>query len=180
MGRRRRVTNLRLNAYGNRAPNVNILDNNFNAINEEYLNLRNYIAFNFIEPLKERDFKEVQENYFNYEYIQAKLDSFNYPKLAGEIRLLKEIIEIAKFATNTRFTLDKNYKQMYGEKAAAQMVYETSRIVLQAKYEVYNAIYDNPMLTGKLYDEGKLKEIQDILDANPGISIRRVRNILMM
>ena len=180
MGRNRRQSKIRLGTYNFKecAHDSEELVN-FNVINEEYLNLRNYIAFNFIEPLKKKNFKEVQENYFNYEYIEAKLDSFNFPKLSGEISLLKEIIAIAKFATNTRFTLDKNYQQMYGGNGMAQMFMETSRIVLKAKYEVYNAIYENPMLSrGGTYDKGKLYELDKILDANPGISIGRVRKIL--
>jgi hypothetical protein len=181
MGRNRRHSKIRLDTYDFKeyTPDSGEVVN-FNVVNEEYLNLRNYIAFNFIEPLKKKNFKEVQENYFNYEYIEAKLESFNFPKLSGEISLLKEIIAIAKFATNTRFTLDKNYKQMYGSRTGmAQMFMETTRIVLEAKYEVYNAIYDNPMLTkGGTYDKMKLYKLGKILDANPGISIARIRKIL--
>ena len=51
MGRNRRSSKLKLNTYHCKRINNDSEIVYFNAVNEEYLNLRNYIVFNFIEPL---------------------------------------------------------------------------------------------------------------------------------
>lgn len=180
MGKRgRRKSNLRLDSYSNENKYNDVLVN-YNPINEEYINIKNYIIYNFIEPLKNKNFVDVQNNFYNFEYIQAKLDTFDVPKLASEIDLLKQIIIVMKAAVETRFVIDKNRKKMYGDIKMNTLFKDTSRIVLMAKYEVYNAIYGNPKLNSieTQYDRKKLKKIQDILNNTPGITIKNIKRIL--
>ena len=111
MGKRgRRKSNLRLDSYSSENKYKDVLVN-YNPINEEYINIKNYIIYNFIEPLKNKDFVDVQNNFYNFEYIQAKLDSFDVPKLASEINLLKQVVIVMKSAVETRFVIDKNRKK---------------------------------------------------------------------
>ena len=153
---------------------------NYNPINEEYINIKNYIIYNFIEPLKNKDFVDVQNNFYNFEYIEAKSNSFDVPKLASEIDLLKQVVSVMKAAVETRFIIDKNRKKMYGDVNINVLFKDTSRIILMAKYEVYNAIYGNPKLNPikKKFDLSKLEKIQKILNDTPGITIKNIKRIL--
>ena len=97
-GYRRRSSNLYLNKYSHsnsQWSNKNIINNIIDMpVNEEFINLKNYIISKFMDPMINKQFGNVKENFFNFEYIEQKLNEFNIPKLSIEIELLKKILMV--------------------------------------------------------------------------------------
>ena len=183
-GYRRRPTNLCLHQYRNKNIYCNYSNGHSSGykedvyVNEEFLNLKNYILSKFMDPVINKKYKELQENFFNFEYIEQKLNSFDLPKLSEEVELLKKVVIVMKSAIETRFTIDKANKTMFGDGASNLLLVETSRIVLKAKYEIYIIIFGNPTKDNSDFKPDILNEIQKHLDNNPGCTVSYIKSKL--
>ena len=180
-GYRRRSSNLYLNKYSHsnsQWSNKNIINNIIDMpVNEEFINLKNYIISKFMDPMINKQFGNVKENFFNFEYIEQKLNEFNIPKLSIEIELLKKIVMVMKTAVETRFTIDNANIKMYGEKSNLFLI-ETSKIVLKAKYEIYTLICGDPKIKNSDFEPSILNIIQKHLDNSPGCTVNHIRSKL--
>ena len=131
-----------------------------------------------MDPVINKKYKELQDNFFNFEYIEQKLNSFDFPKLSDEVDLLKKVVIVMKSAIETRFTIDQANKKMFGDGASNLLLVETSRIILKAKYEIYIIIFGDPKLSNSEFQPNILNEIQKHLDNNPGCTVSYIKSKL--
>ena len=186
-GYRRRPSNLRLDGYNvGKGGGKVIVKQDTQYIDPkqdpEYIDIRNYVIGNFLTPLIKKKWNVVKENFFNFDYIFSKLYKFDNPNVQDEVDFLIKIVEVMQTSVQTRFTIDDANQKIYGKTAGNLILVETSRIVLQAKYEVYNIIFGDPMLDDRdldiEYKPNLLEAIAKALDDYPGASIDLLKDKL--
>ena len=180
-GYRRRRSNLSLHKYVH-SNNSRLYKNNEElgthaSMNEEFINLKNYIIAKFMDPLVKKKYGQIKENFFNFEYIETKLNSFNVPILEVQVDFLKKIVMVMKGAVETRFIIDDANKRIYGDNANVFLI-ETSKIVLKAKYEIYSLVFGDPKLNNADFKSPILIIIQKYLDESPGCTVDQIRSKL--
>jgi hypothetical protein len=186
-GYRRRQSNLNLHKYSNNLclykkfivdySKTHKFANNEKVFPEEFVNLKNYIISKFMDPLINKKYGLIKENFFNFDYVQQKLTDFDEPTLSSEIDLLNKIVLVMKHAVEARFTIDAVNKKMHGDKSNLFLV-ETSKIVLKAKYEIYTLIFGDPKITNGDFKQSILSKIQTYLDKSPGCTVEYIRTKL--
>jgi hypothetical protein len=157
----------------------NIIHNITNVTNlpGDYMDLKLYLINKFLIPLSERKFDYVNQNYYNIDWVLEELDKLDYPELEEEIEFFRRVIEVLQFAATTQLTFDDLKAKLYGKRFGITV--ETSRIILQAPYEVYVILFGNPKdNTDKTFDEEKINDIKDVLGEKPGIMLDEIRDKL--
>lgn len=146
------------------------------TIPEDFMDLKLYLIDNFLIPLAERKFDYVNQNYFNIDWILEEVDKFDYPHLEEEIEFFKRVVEVMQYAATTQLTFDGLKQKLYGRRFGIMI--ETSRVVLQAPYEVYVIIFGNPSTKGRIFNRKRINDIKHVLKENPGILIEDIREKL--
>ena len=157
----------------------NIINNVTNVTNlpGDYMDLKLYLINKFLIPLADRKFDYVNQNYYNIDWILEELEKLNYPDLEEELEYFRRVIEVLQFAATTQLTFDDLKAKLYGKRFGITV--ETSRIILQAPYEVYVILFGNPKdNTDKTFDEEKINDIKDVLGEKPGIMLDEIRDKL--
>ena len=143
---------------------------------EDFMNLKLYLIDNFLIPLAQRKFDHVNQNYYNIDWLLGEVDKLDYPHLEEEIEFFKRVIEIMQYAATTQLTFDGLKTKLYGRRFGITI--ETSRVVLQAPYEVYVILFGNPTTKGRIFSKKRIKDIKYILQKNPGILTDDIREKL--
>lgn len=145
---------------------------------EDFMNLKLYLIDNFLIPLAQRKFDYVNQNYYNIDWLLGEVDKLDYPHLEEEIEFFKRVIEIMQYAATTQLTFDGLKTKLYGRRFGITI--ETSRVVLQAPYEVYVILFGNPTTKGRIFNKKRIKDIKRILQENPGILTDDIREKLSL
>ena len=157
----------------------NIVNNitNVTALPNDFMDLKLYLINKFLIPLAERKFDYVNQNYYNIDWILEEVEKLDYPELEEELEYFRRVIEVLQFAATTQLTFDDLKTKLYGKRFGITI--ETSRIVLQAPYEVYVILFGNPKdKVGETFQEERIQVIKDILADNPGIMLDDIRDRL--
>ena len=143
----------------------------------DYMNLKLYLIDKFLIPLADRRFDYVNQNYYNIDWILEELDKLDYPQLEEEIEFFRRVVEVLQFAATTQLTFDDLKAKLYGKRFGITI--ETSRIVLQAPYEVYVLLFGNPKdKPGQVFEEDRIDRIKELLENSPGILLEDIREKL--
>lgn len=153
----------------------------------------NYVDFklafieNFLKPLIAKDYDNLWRNYYNYEFIDRKLDHFREGATSDQFRDDIDLMKILVSATrmiaikheNIQNALDNTIDQ---EKhtTAMQSIIELPRLILEAPFEIYVNLFGMPNFKdNEEFDKDLVDEIQVVLDANPGIMFEEVKSYMI-
>jgi len=153
----------------------------------------NYIDFklgfveNFLKPLIKKEYDNLWRNYYNYEFIDRKLDEYregaDSDAFKDDIDLMKIIVSATRMiaikheninnALNTSIDQDKHTTAM-------QSIIELPRLILEAPFEIYVNLFGMPNFKeNEEFDKDLVDEIQVILDANPGILFDDIKEYMI-
>ena len=153
----------------------------------------NYIDFklgfveNFLKPLIKKDYDNLWRNYYNYEFIDAKLDHFregaDSDAFKDDIDLMKIIVSATRMIAikheNINNALDHSIDQD-NHTTAMQSIIELPRLILEAPFEIYVNLFGMPNFKeNEEFDKDLVDEIQIILDANKGILFDDVKEYMI-
>ena len=153
----------------------------------------NYIDFklgfveNFLKPLIKKDYDNLWRNYYNYEFIDRKLDQFregaDSDAFKDDIDLMKIIVSATRMIAikheNINNALDHSIDQDK-HTTAMQSIIELPRLILEAPFEIYVNLFGMPNFKeNEEFDKDLVDEIQMILDANPGIMFDDVKEYMI-
>ena len=99
---------------------------------------------------------QVLENIKRYSSEQNKDD----------IELFTKILKIIRNTIDIHVSYNEVENKLYGSRGLSQLMVRTSRIVLSAKYEIYNNLFgvpDKNNLNNLRYDDGLLERIESLL-----------------
>ena len=151
------------------------------SANKEFLEFKLYIITHFLNPILDKQYDLIKNNYFNFEYIINRLESFKTRENDEEIDFLVKVMGILQYSTNVRISFDEAKKKLYGADNENRLLVETSRIVLQSQYEIYNILFGRPHKKNAQHTKYNMEIILDIkyiLDRNPGILFDEVKEKL--
>lgn len=151
------------------------------SVDKEFLDFKLYIITHFLNPIMEKNYDLIKNNYFNFEYIISKLETFKNHENDEEIEFLIKVMNILQYSTNVRISFDEAKKKLYGADNENRLLVETSRIVLQSQYEIYNILFGRPHNKNAQHSKYNMEIILDIkyiLDRNPGILFEDVKAAL--
>ncbi len=153
----------------------------------------NYIDFklgfveNFLKPLIKKDYDNLWRNYYNYEFIDRKLDQFregaDSDAFKDDIDLMKIIVSATRMIAikheNINNALDHSIDQDK-HTTAMQSIIELPRLILEAPFEIYVNLFGMPNFKeNEEFDKDLVDEIQMILDANKGIMFDDVKEYMI-
>ena len=135
----------------------------------DYLDFKMSIMDNFLEPLLNSDVETVQKNQYNFDYIISRLNFYKNDTNSEEILLMQKVVDLMKQATNARVSYSNMYQRIYGSRGLSmnRMIFETSRIILKAPFEIYDTLFG--VKQGQKYNMDIIREIENILETHPGI-----------
>ena len=139
-------------------------------VSQDYINLKLDIIKNYIEPVLYN--KNMDDLSLNYHMISLKIENlknFSNEANKNEVFLLISSLNIIKNSINSYKNL-KDYESKYNISFKNNQMYlQTSRIILDTKYEIYNNLFGAPEkdeTTNQLnYDESLLNRIEYLLKA---------------
>lgn len=171
-----------LNVHGNTLHGLYSIGTKYGAsANKEFLEFKLYIITHFLNPILDKQYDLIKNNYFNFEYIINRLESFKTRENDEEIDFLVKVMGILQYSTNVRISFDEAKKKLYGADNENRLLVETSRIVLQSQYEIYNILFGRPHNRNAQHTKYNMEIILDIkyiLDRNPGILFDEVKEKL--
>ena len=142
-------------------------------VSQGWLDFKLYIIDNFLKPLTKFNYELIKKNYYNFDFIIKRLDGFITPETEEEIDLFKKLVNLMRYSTETHISYEEAKEKLYGGKEMMKMLVETSRIILQAPFEIYNLLFGRPdkkkSITHTRYDDRLILEIRKILGEFPGI-----------
>ena len=135
----------------------------------DYLDFKMSIMDNFLEPLLNSDIETVQKNQYNFDYIISRLNFYKNDTNSEEILLMQKVVDLMKHATNARVSYSNMYQRIYGSRGLSmnRMIFETSRIILKAPFEIYDTLFG--IKEGQKYNMDIIRAIENILETHPGI-----------
>tara|TARA_Y100000591_G_scaffold333255_1_gene375043 strand:- start:2761 stop:3393 length:633 start_codon:yes stop_codon:yes gene_type:complete len=135
-----------------------------NFLSQEYLDFKLLVIKNYIEPLMNKEYEYLK---YNYHMVETTLE--NIKKYSNQnkqdIELFTKILKIIKNTIDLHISFTETEKKLYGIEGITQLLVRTSRIVLSAKYEIYNNLFGEPGIIegARNYDSRLLDKIDDLL-----------------
>ena len=151
------------------------------AADKDFIDFKMYIITNFLNPIMDRRFSQVNNNYYNYDYIIERLNGFKNNRTKNDIEFIIKVVNILRYSTNVQISFDEAKKKIYGADKENRILVETSRIVLQAHYEIYNLLFGRPHKTNPShmkYEIHIINDIKELLKSYPGILFEDIKNRL--
>jgi hypothetical protein len=134
---------------------------------DKLIQLKNYLNDTFIQPLLIRDFDYINQNKYNFTYLNAQLMKHKHSN-EKEVNLY---LEIVKFAQECVVILQKNEEledKLYQNDGFMGIVTHIPSIILKPEFEIYKTFFGMPP-AGK-FDVNAIQTIKNLLDANLGSS----------
>ena len=163
----------RVNLLGSRSFRPINLDGrtmmNIGERNIDYLDFKMSVITNFLEPLVNADTDTILKNQYNFDYILSRLNDYKNNSNMEEITMMKKVVDLMKNASEVRISYSDMYERLYGSGGVGinRMIFETSRIILKAPFEIYDNIFG--VREKQTYNMEIIREIENILESHPGI-----------
>ena len=165
-GRNRGGLNLRgsSSCYGLSLKGVEIGHSKVSTQGEVYLS-RDYLDFklqvikNYIEPLMNKEYEHLKYNYHMIDATLERIKKYGNEQNKQDIELFTKILKIIRNTIDMHISFTNTEKKLYGLSGISQLMVRTSRIVLSAKYEVYNNLFGRPGI-----NDGITNYDNDIID----------------
>lgn len=138
-----------------------------------------YANKNFIEPFDTKKYPIIEENYFNFQYINDILNQLleKYSRdgiLTNLLKLYIETMGIIQRSMDTRLSLSNCYTTSITNRSSNTVLFETDRLIFNNTYFVYHILFGEPTHTLD-YDKDNLNIIKAVLTSNPGITMSVIR-----
>jgi hypothetical protein len=127
--------------------------------------LKAYLNETFIQPLLIRDFDYINQNKYNFTYLNNELLKFKHFS-EKEVELYMQIV---RFAQECVVILEKNEEleeKLYNNDGFMGIVTHVPSIILKPEFEIYKTFFGMPP-AGK-FDVNAIKTIKNILETNLG------------
>ena len=144
--------------------------------NEKLIQLKNYLNDTFIQPLLVRDFDYINQNKYNFTYLNSQLMKHKHLD-EKEVNLY---LEIVKFAQECVVILQKNdelEEKLYQNDGFMGIVTHIPSIILKPEFEIYKTFFGMPP-AGK-FDVNAVQTIKNLLDANLGSTYATIEEKLL-
>ena len=140
---------------------------------KEWLDFKLYIIDNFLQPINKLNYDLVRKNFYNFDIILARLDGFKNETNKEEVELFKKMVSLMRYSTEKHISFEEAQEKLFGGEEMMQLRVITSRIILQAPFEIYNLLFGRPdkkkSIDHQRYEDHLILEIKKILAENPGI-----------
>jgi len=148
---------------------------NIGELDIDYLDFKLSIMNNFLEPMVNADYKTVQDNNYNFDYIISRLNFYKNDGNSDEIYLMQKVVDLMKQASEIRVSYSNIHERIYGSRGVSmnRMIFETSRIILKAPFEIYDNLFG--IKEGQNYNMVIIGEIEKILETHPGIMFNDIK-----
>lgn len=152
-----------------------------------YIDFKLDFVEKFLKPLVQKDYDNLWRNYYNYEWIDRKLDNFRETAesdaFKDDIDLMKIIVSATRIIAikheNINNALDTSIDQDQ-HTTAMQTIIELPRLILEAPFEIYVNLFGMPNFKeNEEFDKDLIDEIQLILDSNPGMMFDDVKDYMV-
>lgn len=138
--------------------------------------LKAYLNETFIQPLLIRDFEFINQNKYNFTYLNNELSKFKHFN-EKEVDLY---LQIVRFAQECVVILEKNEEledKLYQNDGFMGIVTHVPSIILKPEFEIYKTFFGMPP-AGK-FDVNAVKTIKNLLDANLGATFELIEEKLL-
>ena len=161
-GKRRRAIYLNGNSYGLslrglRSETNNIILTDSVVLSRDYLDFKLQVIKNYIEPLMNKKYEYLRYNYHMIEKTLERIKKYGNEQNKDDIELFTKILKVIRNTIDMHLSFTETEKKLYGTNGVTQLLVCTSRIVLNAKYEIYNNLF------GELGKEDGVKNYDDAL-----------------
>jgi len=148
---------------------INNISNNLtgvNVISQEYLDFKLKVIKNYIEPLLNKEYEKLRYNYHMIEQTLENIKRYTNEQNRTDIELFVKILKVIRNTIDIHVSYKETESKLYGSKRVSQLMVRTSRIVLNAKYEIYNNLFGPPDKENEInqrYDDGLVERIDSLL-----------------
>ena len=147
---------------------INNISNNLtgvNVISQEYLDFKLKVIKNYIEPLLNKEYEKLRYNYHMIEQTLENVKRYTNEQNRTDIELFIKILKVIRNTIDIHVSYRATENKLYGSKRVSQLMVRTSRIVLNAKYEIYNNLFGPPDKNeiNQRYDDGLVERIDSLL-----------------
>ena len=134
------------------------------ALSQDYLDFKLMVIKNYIEPLMNKEYEYLKYNYHMIESTLEHIKKYGSPENRQDIELFTKILKVIKNTIDLHISFETE-KKLYGVEGITQLLVRTSRIVLSAKYEIYNNLFGDPEIKDgtKNYDNRLINKIDTLL-----------------
>jgi len=142
-GKRRRAIYLNGNSYGLSLKGLNENTSMANSIvlSQDYLDFKLQVIKNYIEPLMNKKYEYLRYNYHMIEETLERIKKYGNEQNKDDIELFTKILKVIRNTIDMHLSFTETEKKLYGTAGITQLLVRTSRIVLDAKYEIYNNLF---------------------------------------
>jgi len=138
--------------------------------------LKEYLNETFIQPLLVRDFEFINQNKYNFTYLNNELSKFKHFN-EKEVNLY---LQIVRFAQECVVILEKNEEledKLYQNDGFMGIVTHVPSIILKPEFEIYKTFFGMPP-AGK-FDVNAIKTIKNLLASNLGATFELIEEKLL-
>ena len=135
------------------------------GLSQDYLDFKLMVIKNYIEPLMNKEYEYLKYNYHMVESTLEHIKKYGSPENRQDIELFTKILKVIKNTIDLHISFTETEKKLYGVEGITQLLVRTSRIVLSAKYEIYNNLFGEPKVVDnvKNYDDRLIDKIDVLL-----------------
>tara|TARA_B100001063_G_scaffold247284_1_gene292140 strand:- start:431 stop:1048 length:618 start_codon:yes stop_codon:yes gene_type:complete len=135
------------------------------VLSKEYLDFKLQVIKNYIEPLMNKQYEYLKYNYHMIDTTLERIKKYGNEQNKSDIELFTKILKIIRNTIDIHVSFTETEKKLYGIKGVTQLMVRTSRIVLSAKYEVYNNLFGVPEINDGVsnYDDALIDRIDELL-----------------
>lgn len=140
--------------------------NNYNILSQDYLDFKLKVIKNYIEPLLNKEYEKLRYNYHMIEQTLENIKRYSNEQNKTDIELFVKILKVVRNTIDIHVSYKETESKLYGSKGISQLMVRTSRIVLNAKYEIYNNLFGPPDKENEInqrYDDGLVERIDSLL-----------------
>lgn len=148
---------------------------------KQYFDFKQYIITNFLNPIMRRDFDVLRKNVYNFDYVVDRLNMFKNNRNKSDVEFMLNVVQGLRYSTNVQMSYDDIRNEMHKSGKVNRITFETTRIILQAQYEIYNLLFGVPNKENpqhEKYQTHMLNDIKVLLDTYPGILFDQIKERL--
>ncbi len=137
-----------------------------NVLSQDYLDFKLKVIKNYIEPLLSKNYEYLRYNYHMIENVLENIKKYSNENNKDDIDLFIKILKIIRNTVDIHVSYTETESKLYGIQNATRLMVRTSRIVLSAKYEIYNNLFGAPDKSEEgnlVYDDGIIERIDTLL-----------------
>lgn len=164
-GKRRRAIYLNGNSYGLSLKGMRENSSIGNILSQDYLDFKLQVIKNYIEPLMNKKYEYLRYNYHMIDETLERIKKYSNEQNKHDIELFTKILKVIRNTVDIHLSFTETEKKLYGTSGVTQLLVRTSRIVLDAKYEIYNNLFGKAGLVDGVrnYDDSLIDRIDYLL-----------------